>query len=199
MTSMSKRLAVPVACTGLAVFMLPWGGTAQAESVVPYSGYTSLATASPLVIEIYEPTIPIPHTPEFEMQFAYTKVLADSSSTKSRASFVWPGDPVGEGLKTFIEQLGLPPSLGKAGYPVQVNSGFPSGPARQSQAPVPGGFMKTSAEDGKASASTYRQRPSTTPPAGRSKGSWPARTFRETSATLRWTATSTWCCVCSAS
>lgn len=151
---LSRRLAVPVACTGLAVFLLPWGGTAQAEDVQPYSGYTSMATASPLRIDIYEPTIPVPATPELEVHFAYSKVVADSSSTKGRASFMWPGDPIGEGLKTIVEQAGLPPALGQAGYPVQVNSNFPGGPARQSQAPLPGGFMKTSSEDGKASAST---------------------------------------------
>src|SRR5688500_1184253 len=154
MTPLSKRLAVPVACTGLAVFLLPWGGTAQADAGQAYSGYTSMATATPLRIEIYEPTIPVPATPEMEVHFAYSKVVADSSSTKGRASFMWPGDPVGEGLKVIIEQSGLPPALGQAGYPVQVNSNFPAGPARESQAPLPGGFMKTSSKDGEASAST---------------------------------------------
>jgi hypothetical protein len=154
MTPFTRRLAVPVLCTGLAVLVLPWGGTAEADDGRAFSGYTSLATATPLRIEIYEPTIPIPHTPEFEIDFAYSKVLADTTSTKGRASFMWPGDPVGEGLKTFVEQLGLPPQLGKSGYPVQVNSAFPAGPATQSQAPLPGGFMKSSSEDGRSSAST---------------------------------------------
>jgi len=149
-----KRLAVPVACTGLAVFVLPWGGTAQADSGQAYSGYVSMATATPLRIDIYEPTIPVPSTPEIEVHFAYSKVVADSSSAKGRASFMWPGDPVGEGLKVIVEQAGLPPALGQAGYPVQVNSNYPAGPESESQAPLPGGFMKTSSADGKASAST---------------------------------------------
>jgi hypothetical protein len=154
MTPFTRRLAVPVVCTGLAALALPWGGTAQADDGQAYGGYTSMATATPLMIEIYEPTIPIPHTPELEVDFAYTRVLADSSSSKGRASFMWPGDPVGEGLKTFVEQAGLPPSLGKAGYPVQVNSAFPAGPETQDQEPLPGGFMKTSSGEGKAAAST---------------------------------------------
>jgi len=154
MTPFTRRLAAPVVCTGLAALALPWGGTARADDGQAYSGYISAATATPLRIEIYEPTIPIPHTPELEVNFAYTRVLADSSSTKGRASFMWPGDPVGEGLKTFVEQAGLPPQLGEAGYPVQVNSAHPAGPESQAQEPLPGGFMKTSSEEGKSSAST---------------------------------------------
>ena len=56
-----------------------------------------------------------------------TTVEADSGSSAGRASWLWPGDPVGEGAKTFGEQLKLPPQLFENGYPVQVNSGQPSG------------------------------------------------------------------------
>ena len=93
----------------------------------------------PVKIEIYEPTIPIPATPQLELDLGYTKVEADSGSSPGRASFLWPGDAVGEGLKTFVEQLGLPPELGENGYPVQVNS-HTGPPVRREQAdePFPG-------------------------------------------------------------
>ena len=46
---------------------------------------------------------------------------------------MWPGDGVGEGLKTFFTQLGLPTSLVENGYPVQVNSQYPSDTTKQTQ------------------------------------------------------------------
>ena len=95
------------------------------------------ASATPVKIEIYEPTIPIPAVPQAEFDLGYTKVKADSAARKGRASWLWPGDAVGEGLKTFFDQLGLPPQLGENGYPVQVNSQYPSGEAQAGQRAVP--------------------------------------------------------------
>ena len=50
------------------------------------SATAPLTTATPVYVEIYEPTIPIPATPQVELQFGYTKVVADSSSSRGRAS-----------------------------------------------------------------------------------------------------------------
>ncbi|HEY1117541.1 MAG TPA: choice-of-anchor P family protein [Acidimicrobiales bacterium] len=124
-----------------------WAGapSATAAPEASYGGYSAVATAAPVKIEVYEPTIPIPATPQFEVELAYTKVEADSGSSLGRASWMWPGDPVGEGMKTFVEQLGLPPQLGENGYPVQVNSGQPSGEPEQADEPFPGMVMRTSA------------------------------------------------------
>src|SRR5690606_19737928 len=47
-------------------------------------------------------------------------------NSRARASAMWPGAAVGEGLKTIVEQLGLPSQLGAAGYPVQINAAAPS-------------------------------------------------------------------------
>ena len=102
-----------------------------------YSGYSSSGIATPVKVEIFEPTIPIPTVPQAELDFGYAKVKADSASTKGRASFLWPGDGVGEGLKTFFSQLGLPTSLVENGYPVQVNSQYPSDTTKQKQRAVP--------------------------------------------------------------
>ena len=52
--------------------------------------------------------MPIPASPQAELEFAYTKVEAASGPTGAGvASWLWPGDSVGEGCKTFIEQLKL--------------------------------------------------------------------------------------------
>lgn len=103
-----------------------------------FSGYSSAAWATPLRIEIYEPTIPIPSEPQAEVMLAYTRADTSSGSGKSRATWLWPGDALGEGLKTFVEQLGLPAVLGAAGYPVQTNAEFPGGPEFEALEPVPG-------------------------------------------------------------
>ena len=145
----TKRYLVPLAVAALAGAALPvsTGASAQAADEAGYSGYSAKATAAPVKIEIYEPTIPIPATPQLEVEVAYTTVEADSGSSMGRSSWLWPGDPVGEGLKTFVEQLGLPPQLGENGYPVQVNSGQPTGEAQQADEPFPGMVMRTSASD----------------------------------------------------
>ncbi len=117
-----------------------------------FSGYSATGIASPIKIEIFEPTIPIPTVPQAEFDFGYARVKADSASTKGRASFMWPGDGVGEGLKTFFSQLGLPTSLVENGYPVQVNSQHPSGDTKQTNSPFPGTSMTTTSRDGSARA-----------------------------------------------
>ncbi|GAB6985444.1 choice-of-anchor P family protein [Nocardioides pyridinolyticus] len=131
-----------------------WAGapSATAAPEAGYGGYSAVATATPVMIELYEPTIPIPATPQFEVDLAYTKVEADSGSSLGRASWLWPGDSVGEGAKTFVEQLGLPSQLGENGYPVQVNSSQPSGEPEQADEPFPGMVMRTSASADKTVA-----------------------------------------------
>ncbi len=89
---------------------------------------------------------------------AYTKVEADSGSSSGRASWLWPGDSIGEGAKTVIENLGLPPELSgplaAQGYPIQVNSSQPGGEAKMADEPFPGTVMETSASDTKTIAQT---------------------------------------------
>ena len=115
-----------------------------------YSGYSSSGIATPVKIEIFEPTIPMPTVPQGEFDFGYAKVKADSATTKGRASFMWPGDGAGEGLKTFFTQLGLPDQLVENGYPTQVNSQYPSGAGKQKNTPFPGTSMTTTSGKGKA-------------------------------------------------
>jgi len=149
-----KRLAVPISAAALAGAVLPVSAGApaagQGDPAKPaFSGYSSSAWAAPVKIEVYEPTIPIPANPQLELELAYSKVEADSGSSLGRASWLWPGDSIGEGAKTVIENLGLPEEisgpLAAQGYPVQVNASQPSGEAKQADEPFPGTVMRTSA------------------------------------------------------
>lgn len=120
-----------------------------AQAVAPataYGGFSVASTASPLKLEVFEPAIPIPTEPQFEMDFSYTRVLGDSGpSTTARASAMWPGPAIGEGLKTFGEQLGLPEALTGNGYPVQVNSGYPGDTTQAASEPLPGMVQRVNA------------------------------------------------------
>lgn len=147
-----KRTLISLSAAAIVGTVLPIsGGPAvagegdDAPGKPAFSGYSSTAWAAPVKVELYEPTIPIPANPQLEVELAYTKVEADSGSSLARASWLWPGDPVGEGMKTFVEQLGLPPQLGENGYPVQVNATQPSGEAEQVDEPFPGTVMRAKA------------------------------------------------------
>ncbi|GCD90747.1 choice-of-anchor P family protein [Nocardioides sp. LS1] len=162
MTTSRQRLTRSLAAAAVVGTMLPVAaaGPAQAgDSGDPaYSGFSTLATATPVHVEIYEPTIPIPATPQAELSFGYSTVQADTGSSRGRASYVWPGDAVGEGFKTIVENLGLPPELSgpiaDGGYPDQVNSSSPSGEDTQADEPFPGMVMRTHASADRTVAST---------------------------------------------
>lgn len=147
--SRARRTAYAALAAGLVGTVVP---AAPAQGYVApakpaFGGYTTTSSATPLKIEVYEPTIPVPATPQAELSLAYTTVQAATGpNVHGRASWLWPGDPVGEGCKTFVEQLGLGDTgLCKDGYPVQVNSGAPDGDPKQSDEPFPGAVMRTRA------------------------------------------------------
>jgi hypothetical protein len=130
---------------------------APADAVVradqDFSGFTTQATATPLKIEVYEPSIPIPSDPQVEMDFSYTRVDGQSGpSGSARASAMWPGDSVGEGFRTFGEQLGLPKQLWENGYPTQVNAQSDGDVTQAAQEPLPGMVSRVNATDHKATA-----------------------------------------------
>ena len=169
-----RRLTLPLAAAAVIGALLPLGvspveaaAPALADAVAPgapakakepgYAGYASKAAGSPVKIEIYEPTIPLPTTPQAEMSMGYSSIVADSTSARARASYLWPGGPVGEGFKTIIEQLGLPDELaaaiGEDGYPIQVNAVFPGGPESEVDEPFPGTIQRATAVEDSAVAS----------------------------------------------
>ena len=137
----------------LSVTAAPGAGPGAAEGSPAFAGYSSTGNASPLKIEIYEPTIPLPAEPQAELSVGYTAVLADSASSRSRASYLWPGAPVGEGFKTIAEALdAAPPDRRESGYPVQVNAVFPGGPEKEADEPGPGMIQRASAGEDVARA-----------------------------------------------
>lgn len=148
----TKRSAATLAVLGLFV-----GGSAAslqpAVAAPDFAGFTTYAQAIPLKIEIYEPAIPIPASPQIEFDFSYTEVQGASGPIgTARASAMWPGDGVGEGLKTFGQQLGLPGALTDGGYPAQVNAQSPGDVATASQEFLPGSVGRVSTNDKKAVA-----------------------------------------------
>ena len=95
----------------------------------------------------------MPTEPQVEFDLSYTRVLGASGPTSTaRASAMWPGAAVGEGLKTFGEQLGLPDALTGGGYPVQANAGFPGDTTEQYQEFFPGMIGRVNAGDKRTTA-----------------------------------------------
>ena len=141
--------ALPLAVAGPA--------RAQGAGAPSYAGFSSLAQSAPVHLEIYEPTVPIPASPQAELSFGYSHVEADTSTSLARASYLWPGDAVGEGFKTIVENLGLPPEvagpLAGNGYPVQVAAST-TGDQQQSDEPFPGMVMRGSASPARTTAQT---------------------------------------------
>ena len=138
------RVVVAAGLAGTA--LLPGAGAATAEPA--FAGFTTEATATPVKLAMFEPVLPIPSEPQAEMNLAYTTVQsATGPSATGRASWLWPGDAVGEGCKTFVEQLQLGETgLCADGYPVQVNSQTPGGPEHATDEPMPGAVMRTSSD-----------------------------------------------------
>lgn len=118
---------------------------AQGAGTSSVDAFGTVATATPLRIEIYEPTVPVPATPQVELNLAYSRVEASSGPAgRARASLMWPGGPVGEGLPTFAEALGFPKELVADGYPVQVNATSPGDQTEDKQEPLPGSVQRVS-------------------------------------------------------
>lgn len=146
---------------GVLASMMPLtaGPAAPANAAAAeFGGFTAMAWSSPVRIEVFEPSLPIPvdaGIAQLEFLMGYSKVRADSGMSAGRASLFWPGDPVGEGLKTFAEQLGIPSTpLTENGYPVQVNSQFPGDQPTQTDEQIPGSIQRTTSGDRTAIAET---------------------------------------------
>lgn len=154
-----QRVTRSLAAAALVGLVLPISTAAPAGAEdEAYSGFSTESSAAPIRIEIYEPTIPIPASPQGEVELGYSHVEADTGSSRGRASYLWPGDAVGEGFKTIVENLGLPAEISgpvaAQGYPFQVNSTSPTGEAKESNEPFPGMVMRTSAAPDKTVASS---------------------------------------------
>ena len=133
------RWAAAGAAAGLAIAL--WPGPAQAQTSL--GGYSGVAQAAVVHIELFEPTIPIPATPQGDLSFGYSKSSLDAGpAARATASWLWPGDTLGDGL----DQVTGSPS---ATYPVQVNSRYPAtatAPATNKTEITPGNGMSTSTD-----------------------------------------------------
>ena len=153
----TRPVVIPFVAAGLAATSLSFTAGPASAAATPagstaYSGYSTSGVATPVKVEIFEPTIPMPTIPQGEFDFGYAKTKGASTSTKGRASFMWPGDGIGEGLTTFFSQLGLPTQLVQNGYPVQVNSQYPGDTTTQKNSPFPGTSMTTTSGKGETRA-----------------------------------------------
>jgi hypothetical protein len=143
------------AAATLALALLAGGSAASMSPAhaVEYGGFNTFATASPVKLEVFEPAIPIPTEPQFELNLSYTRVIGDSGpNTSARSSALWPGPAIGEGLKTFGEQLGLPAPLTDGGYPVQSNATFPGDETQAASEPLPGQIQRVAAGEKRTTA-----------------------------------------------
>ena len=67
-----KRLFLALSAGALAGAVLPVSASAPADGAdkPAFSGFSAVASAAPVKVEIYEPTIPIPATPQLEFEMA---------------------------------------------------------------------------------------------------------------------------------
>jgi hypothetical protein len=109
-------------------------------------GYDVSAEASVVSVWLFEPVLPAPTEPQGEVDLAFTRSTSSTGpNSAATASWLWPGDTVGNGFGLLIGQ----PSQQ---YPVQVNSRYPGSPARQNQELTPGSGMTSSANSNSVKA-----------------------------------------------
>ena len=126
---------------------------AHADRHGTYSGYSSSGVATPVKIEIFEPTIPIPATPQLEVE------LRLHQGQGGHRQHQGPGQlPVarrrGRRGAQDVRRAARPADARSVenGYPVQVNSLYPSGSTKQQNEPFPGTSMTATSGKGSARA-----------------------------------------------
>jgi hypothetical protein len=113
-------------------------------------GYDATATASAVRVMVFEPSLPLPAEPQGDLSIGYTRSSTGTGpSARALASYLWPGDALGDGLGVLMSNEALD-------YPVKVSSKYPAtpdAPAENTAQLTDGNGMTTSA-DGSATTST---------------------------------------------
>lgn len=138
--ALALALTVLVAAPGLAASEADPAPTELRTDAEGLGGFTITGTATPLVVEFFEPVIPAqvePGEPHFEASESYTSAsLSTGPTSRALASSLWPGPLLGDGLGTLVE--------GQV-YPVKADARYPQGPEEE-RLELPGGSgMRASA------------------------------------------------------
>lgn len=141
---MRRVLAVALFSTAITVSTPP--ATADTE----LGSYSASAEASIVRIGIFEPAVPIPAEPQIDASIGFARATtATGPSSRGLASYLWPGDAVGDGLGVLLGNEALD-------YPVKTSSSFPAtetSPAQNAVQINNGNGMSASA-DGRTTRAT---------------------------------------------
>lgn len=140
------RLVLVAALLGLATPLVTPASPALAAGL---GGYTALAESGAVRVAIFEPAVPIPAEPQVDAVIGFARASTTTGpSSRGLASYLWPGDAVGDGLGTLAGNEAFD-------YPVKVSSKYPASdtaPATNAIQLTDGNGMATSANETKTSA-----------------------------------------------